>query len=199
MDAYLRKHWRVMAKLHRIASIDLSNYNGVARLPSDVERIIVQLLIYCKGSLGRVMDKTHLNYLTIQKVYFKYINEIDAAIDMNSKKAIENKIISTSLTVIDKHVQTIADKQKASDNKILNDTKKLTDMAGATLKIIEQETKKYDATINKLNTSIIQQKELEKLESGPIEDTTIYQTNQNSLLSKLQTNLDNGKENGLHE
>lgn len=169
--------------------IDLSKYEDADRLPSDIERIIVNVIILYKGDIDNAAHMTHLSDDKINRVYLSWKSQIDKILKTHQNDEILSNGIDCGVEMMVNSINSMKEYMSKNDCTMIsaNSIKSINNTVDKLLKVKEQSTEAYDTLINKLNDSLLKAKNIEKIESGKIEDNSNYQSNINTVADLLSS------------
>ena len=175
------------AKLHNktitaLPSIDLSKYNEMDRLPSQIETIVVNALIAFKADTKLVSRHYKLNREKVNEVYVKYYLNICKVLKSNLKGEVADEQLNDFLEISGKHIADVKARLNETGNISTGDIATLTKIIDRIVEIKDQATKNTDSIINRLNDTILRAKTIEKMESGELGDTSVSRDNQASFM-----------------
>lgn len=176
-----------MAKKNKVLKIDLSRYNGSERLPSDIEKIVINLLLTTDFNIKKVSANTYLDDETINRVFIKWYMELTKIENTKINSSELENSINNAITIINEHLDEFKRfKDNARVKRLTSDeTRNINSLLDRLTKLREAESKTYQNLITDLNNSILKAAETSLKENGPIEDNSEYENNVATVLSQL--------------
>lgn len=174
-------------KKFTLPSLDLSKYTDPNNLPVNVEKIIIEALIYFKMDIEKVCNHFSLNDELVNSVAIKYYSQISGALENKLKMSEVDDSINDICSIFKKHISEIKKAQNKAENKSLRNSE-LTNLCKVSDRLKEVRktgTEIYKTTITDLANSILNIKTTELRINGPIEDNSDYNENQTTVYDML--------------
>lgn len=173
----------------KILKIDLSKHSG-QRMPTSALTIVINILIQTQGSIKTTAKYTNLleeDIIPIYQQFYPYISSI-----VNNKEDVKkvDKALDVGIDILSDHLQEYRDKQLQARTKILASTREINAPLDRLIEIRQNSLNKFDQQIKGLNEMIIKYATINHLESGKIEDDSVYIDNQATVFNLLKPKAD---------
>lgn len=175
-----------------LSPLDLSKYNGRDTVPSFVESIIVNALIFTQCDKEKVKKLYSLDDNTIETVLVKHYSLIDAVSENRKHQDKADSIIDKYLDMSEAHVSEMKENQDKSSTKILREKEisSLTRIADRVLMVQDRLTKSNTELLNTLNNNIYRAKMTELSEGVVGMEEDIADKNRTSFLNQITAALE---------